>query len=278
MIDNIGENNGHPVFTFWASNAYCMNDPAEMQLGYDFFRGYIERADSKLTEKERLLSLMPESGDNMFTPNSEDYYLGMTNNPFVISFTSKCDYLPMWTLYGSNGCGICLCFDEEKIKNYIRNKPDIYLQSVAYHQKESENATPELKLLADVICKSLQEYCLQMDSFCGIDNVNTLKKSFLKRLCPFVSAFIKVGDYSHEQEIRLLSICNLNNPQVNYRISTKHNVIPYVDVKIPAYSLCSIILGPKVSSLSNKLFVELALNRKGVKTDILCSEAQFRSY
>ena len=278
MVDCIDTKDKQSTFTFWASNAYCMNDPSEMQIGYDFLRSYINGADPILSEKEKLLSLMPESSNNMFNPDSSEYFLGKENNPFVVSFSNKRDNIPMWSLYGNNGYGVCLGFDEERIKKNGKKLPDIYLQPVAYHQNDNETATPELKLLADTICKNLQDYCLQIDSINNKDNVITLKKTFLKRLCPFISAYIKVSDYCNEQEVRLMSICDLENSRVHYRFSMAHNVIPYIEVKIPVDSLGVIILGSNANSQLNKFFVETALKQKGITPDILYSEAQFRTY
>lgn len=42
-----------------------------------------------------------------------DWYL------FIISFSSCRDTLPMWSMYGQNGKGLCLCFDKEENEETI---------------------------------------------------------------------------------------------------------------------------------------------------------------
>ena len=116
--------------TFWASNVHYMNDPHEM----DFLYGEINRVLPEL-EKEMGINEkdMPFSAFNFSNINSNGIKVELDNdfreiiyniiykNVYAISFSRKKDYLPMWSMYGNNGGGLCLQFNYDKLKSYIEN-------------------------------------------------------------------------------------------------------------------------------------------------------------
>lgn len=73
------------------SNCAYMNDPQEVREGISFvdkISGFKSTLKASKDDENRL---------------KEMFYL--------ISFTSKKDFLPMWSMYGNNGTGITLGFD-----------------------------------------------------------------------------------------------------------------------------------------------------------------------
>lgn len=101
--------------TFWASCAYYMNDPKEIRSSFDLILSKLpEIEDELIIEDNQKISKWIQEQDTSF----EDWinntiFTPESFAPFIISFSTQPDYLPMWSMYGQNGVGVSLCFDTE---------------------------------------------------------------------------------------------------------------------------------------------------------------------
>lgn len=247
------------MLELWASSAFAMNDPSEMQLGYDFLRKFLKEYEGGIKGFTDLYELMPPSKTHVFSIDDSQYHFDKHFTPFIISFSYNEDFLPMWHVYGNRGKGVCLGFDEDLLDQKL-SSPICYLHSVAY-----EESTPGDKIilesLASTIIRSYNHYNEIKKSLSNKTEESILKGFVIRHICPFVSAFIKNKDYSFENEVRLMIMNDLESPEVNIRQNKNHRIIPYIKVKIPLRCLKDITLGTGISTKENKTYLESYLRR-----------------
>lgn len=123
--------------TFWAGCAYYMNDPKELRSSFDAIISKLPEIEVELKiENDKKISNWIQGQDasfddwlnnTVFTPESYA--------PFIISFSSKPDYLPMWSMYGQNGIGVSLCFNTDDFE--CSNYPVKGVEKVNYEMNEA---------------------------------------------------------------------------------------------------------------------------------------------
>ena len=232
--------------TLWASSAYALNDAAEMQGGYSFIREFLQSYEQNEKEEKKLSVLLPPEGGKYFTGDDKDFYMSNVNTPFVLCFTGKGDYLPMWSMYGDNGGGVCLGFDG----NIMDRIQDVHcLADVTYYgdniiDVEGWNDLKRFLYNEADKCHLLLD-CISCNDF------STLKSFYLNKLCPIISAFIKRAEFRYEDETRMMLLHNATKDDVFFRKGINGNIIPYIKVKIPIESLQEIILGPCIATPQN---------------------------
>lgn len=261
------------MLELWASSAFAMNDPLEMQLGYDFLRNFLKEYEGGMTSFTDLYESMPPSKTHVFSIDDTKYFFDKHFTPFIISFSYNEDFLPMWHVYGNRGKGVCLGFDEDLLEQKL-TLPHCYLHSVAYEETTSEDKKI-LESLAKTIVYSNDKYLEIKESLLNKADENTLKRFAIRHICPFVSAFIKNSDYSFENEVRLMIMDNLEGPEVNIRQGIDNRIIPYIKVKIPLRCLKDITLGPGISTKENKTYLESYLRRYSKGDIVSCSKVLF---
>lgn len=241
---------------FWASEAYAMNDKTEMQYGWDIlknkFRVYEE--EKNITEDKRLSVYMDRiaNSENAFIFYSHFYREDLT--PFFLSFSKNRDELPMWSMYGGAGVGVCLCFDENQLKIDDDSLKVFPMLSALYinHDDNDELSSQILnKLIPETYNDYLKkEYLNDSDKITGIASV-----------LPVISAYVKHCSFDFEKEIRIPMLAKDVCRSVHFRTSSKGNVIPYIEVPIPQISLKEIIVGPCVQfqQIARELKVELSV-------------------
>lgn len=252
-----GSNNKN--LTLWSSSAYAMSDATEMQLGYTILRNFIKVYESKTFGKTDLYSKLPPEGDILFTGKESAIFMAKGNTPFVISFTYNEDDFPMWKLYGNNGYGVCLGFDEDCIENGLENGVSHFLHSVAYDNYFQEDMVILSSLFNSV--KNAIDGTYSLGSTIDQCKKKELHETLLNRLCPFISAFIKTRHYAFENEVRLMSLYNLNGQRTIFRINYNHEIIPYIELSIPIRCLKSITLGPRISDNNHLSTLETLLSK-----------------
>lgn len=260
--------------TLWASSAFAMNDPSEMQFGYEFLREFLEEYERGITGFTDLYELMPPSKTHVFSIDDTQYQFDKHFTPFIVSFSYNEDFLPMWHAYGNQGKGVCLGFDEDLLEQKL-SLPHCYLHSVAYEETTSENKKI-LESLASTIIRSYTHYNEIKQSLLNKTDALILKKIFIRHICPFVCAFIKNKDYSFENEVRLMIMDNLESPEVNIRQGIGIQLIPYIKVSIPISCLQNITLGPCLSIEKNKTYLESYLRRYSREDMVSFSKVLYR--
>lgn len=101
----------------WATHYLYMNDPEEFKLGIKLCNDIIEQIESELNIPiEFRVKNFVESAP--YIDALGDYCRtsgGQSICPYIISFSKAYDSLHMWDMYASNGNGIALVFNYQKL-------------------------------------------------------------------------------------------------------------------------------------------------------------------
>ena len=211
----------------------------------------------------------------------EDYMKGRGKHsidsghiPFSISFSAKGDYLPMWTLYGQRGKGVCLKFDTIKLFDYVLSlREDYAFDEVVY---SPEKRTKSILTLIDFSYKLYANDKKDKQKPTIEDKINELAD-----LCLVVAPFYKYQDYEYEQEVRLAYTKHYpakfdhNNPLKGLE---QYEIKPFVEIPIPINCMEKIIIGPDANYEVMKHILELELENCGINPNIIKpSKISYRS-
>lgn len=237
MLKNAVSNN---KITFWASSAYTMDDQMEMAYGYPLLNHLLSEFSKQrnLDNKQRLDILLTKLYCTFSGPDP-DYFLPKDRSPFVISFTRALNSDFMWKNYGDEGKGICLFFDQEKIKSNTDDKMT-YLYDVAYVNNEKNDL--EIWLALVKLIEDQAKFCQEITPLLKYENdIDRVKMFLLNTLCPIISALVKGEDFTHEEEVRWMKLCDNKEAKCRKRNCDSIN---YIDVEIPLDCLVGIETGP----------------------------------
>ena len=281
ILGNYRKKEDKEGLVFRASNIFRVNDPSEMKPGYGIVKKFLcHYEEEKKIPKELRLS---EVYTNKIYEDKciDDYYSTIRRNtievgsvPYVISFSCKRDYLPMWSMYGNQGKGICLKFDLYMIINKWIEDP-LEIGFVSYDGKSG------LKSLNDIIP---YYYDLCLKAWTRNEEKPTIedKISELSTLCLSVSPFIKYKDYKYEKEFRMVYTMHYG-PSIDEFLSKKlllslpiQEIEPYAEIPIYAHSLKEIILGPCIDKQIMKDVLKREIDFCGLNVRISNSKVPFR--
>lgn len=273
IINNYRESEDKEHFVFWASSVYSMNDSTEMQYGWEVtLRNSQQYEDSHNVPNEKKLSVFMEqirNSDVADVFNQHFYREELT--PFVLSFSENRDNLPMWSMYGGRGTGVCLCFDEERlcvIDEQFRAQP---LLNVLYTNQKDNN-----KDSSQILYKAIEK---QYEDYLGKNSVSyTYKVLAISPALAIISAYIKDFAFKYEHEMRIpIRAINISK-SVHFRTSTNGNIIPFIKTPIPVNCLKEIILGPCIQPdrIKRELYFDMSIS--GLKIPIYSSDIPYRDY
>ncbi len=227
---------------FWASNALNQNDSTELSLGVDDLLPIIRdiEKNSDLTDLRKL----SEYNDFDWTPyligqmprNIDESFRTLKYAPFTVSFSKEMDMLLMWAMYANNGNGICMSFDETKLKC---SQSDLWpvADSVFYEKNP--------KLYFEIVKELYKMYYKEIENIYTRQGTHHVKQKHLVGMLAAISPFIKDKAFEKEAEYRIVFYkVSDESPIVYTRLTSRLNVINYVKVKIPLDALQNIIVGP----------------------------------
>lgn len=240
-IEHLPSNNENDLaaykLKFWISDTEYMNDPSES----DFFLNSIGNAFIHYEEKYKL-----KEKSHIFI-NSFSIWEQLEGHKYILSLSESKDSLSMWRAYGSNGQGIAIGFNKERLQNFCQNTPKqklVKIQYVDIIEHILSFPDTELKKLYDSITIGKDKASADMNIF--------LELTETRRLC------YKNKAYSDEKEWRLVSICS---GECEYR-ERNGLIIPYCEIKIPLDLINCIIIGPCVKSeLSKRTLTDMIYNK-----------------
>lgn len=240
------------ALVFRASNIYKLNDPKEMEIGYDMVKFFLREYEKK--EIPKVYWLYDISNTKEYELKcKEDYIIGEKNYiigtgfvPYTISFSARRDYLPMWSLYGKSGKGVCLKFDAYNMIKNIKNISDTEVGFVAYNTRSS------MRTLNEIIPEMYKMYMNDYkDKQSNLSVENKIRE--LATICLSASPYLKFKDYQYEKEFRLTHYKHyginrdetINSPIHDFRPAL-FDIDSYVETPIPVESLKEVIVGPNM--------------------------------
>lgn len=294
------KSNSSGKLIFWASNIHYMNDPNEMSFLYDELIEALPEIENHLDIKEMPFSMFCLMGKNqgnvsfdLFKDIKDNVFNKIFKSAFAISFTKEEDYLPMWSLYGNNGSGLCLEFDYEALKMYLSESESLSfatrLEELYYHIKE-----------IPIWVKIEEFYKYYHDRLSMKDNnIDPLRpcRDFIARVLLEVAPILKHRSYAYEKEVRLLyhvilpgdadeivskadvrpmdkKYPKVENPKVRVRNGM---LIPYKEISIPIECITKIIVGPTLYPQLQSEALNVLLREVGIEgIEVEMSEVPYR--
>lgn len=228
-------------FEFWASSCFCMNDTVELKQGYGILMELLKEEEKKHEPHLRLSNICSEvkikdMTDEQIPSFIRDNSFNMERAPYAISFSSKPEQIPLWSMYGDNGKGVCLCFDLNRF-----SESDKLLCFPVIYDFESTN-DEDKNMIRRVIQDQLQKYYEEIEQVSDAEELFYKKNTCLRVLATFLSPFFKHNSFSFENEWRLIRYCSTH--EVEYRKNNNGSIIPYVKINIPFCALKKVIVGP----------------------------------
>lgn len=263
---------------FWASNIFDENDKREMEDGYNYIKQFLPQfeIDNNIPEKQRLSEIYKDTNceemcriDFLRLKKKETTECGIV--PYVISLSKLHDFLPMWTLYGNMGKGVCLAFDFDKLINellYYAGK--FTIGSVAYDEDSAKTSVFEILSRSSYIFNSSRD-----------------KISNLADLCFFLSPFFKRKDYKYEQEVRIVTnkpygfdedgLTHITKDTLNHILNgtIEHKIEKHIEFPISASALSEVMIGPNADSKVLEHIISLEREDCGLQFNIKCSNISF---
>lgn len=229
IVSNIKTTEKEENLNLWATHIDYFNDPSEYTILYDACCEMFSSKQSKDNSKNS------SSIESIIERNEID-------KPFIFSLSEKCDSLYMWQNYSENGQGVCLGFDEDKLKS---NKDSGFeLKRCKYFSKpkilKSLNeiyGNQMYKLLLkspEIMLHPLQKIDVKGDKLF----INT---KVLNSLLDNEAEVYKHFAYKHEKEHRIVAKRKIQ--EINFRVRN-NIIIPYITICIPTDCINEIYIGP----------------------------------
>lgn len=233
---------------------------------------HIEKEEQeKNIDRNKRISVLNQELEGYNTPQESfdiimQHYYAKEKTPFVLSFSGAEDSLPMWSMYGNNGHGVCLCIDEKMLIKIETELITNVVLSVLY-VNETNNDIITHQIINNTINNECERYYREVGGLTDTDTIIMKKIVTLGILIPFVSSYIKNNSFKYEQEKRIVCFARDFKKQVMFRTTETGKIIPYVKVPLPKNCVKSIILGPcfDVDRTYNSLSLELFVNNLDIK-------------
>lgn len=251
MLKNASTENA--FMTFWASHIAYMNDPEEKKYGMKKIREVLPIVEDelKIPSEQRIKNLEQKELDKFIKILSTEE--NNVINTYAISFSEYFDYLPMWKMYGQDGNGICLGFDETILNKYLEENHMEKIASVQYGigenisdiqqaQKEKEDWKNYIK---ENYKAYYEYYSKKFENITNPDKDKTIALYTYVTLFAIIPQYIKNPAYKDEKEHRLC--CRELRHTVHFR-NQNGLLLPYLEIKLPLNALKIITTGPKTDS------------------------------
>lgn len=291
---------------FHGSDIFSMNDTSEFIHGFrqlwsllpqienDFYTSIKEApqsyiiSESFLDNKFRLSRMWDKlnGSKNSWLKAYVESMHRLYASPFVVSFSCHEDSLPMWSTYGDQGHGVAIGIDIQAY--YVRKLLDdgtTLFDFTSCNEKEMHSILVTYDKISinhplAIIAKKCIGYYLKSIPAIDVDDeiLFHLQMRALDNITDIASAMIKNEAYKYEEESRLISYRKDMN-DIRFKVSSKKNIVPFINVGIPITKLKKIVIGPCCDYLSVMNAIKVRLEQKGISLkddDFLKSTVPYR--
>lgn len=271
------------LFTFYGSSIFSMNDPSEFKHGFNLIWKELPMMEKILGIKEDKYKISKfwsriKTNKKINELNNEfiEAIYESPYSPFVICFSRKGDSLPLWSMYGDKGFGVCLKFCELVSDiNMYNDVPHVKLhtniQSIDVEYGKMVNDS----ILWNSVYKTYESYYNQIQEYDKINEIITQQVQTLALMCVTTAPYLKDSAYSYEEETRLK--CE-NPPKIMYNTNRHGKLISYALMKIPISYLHEIIIGPAVDFYTTKRILKQMCKTYGLENvEISKSKIPYRT-
>lgn len=247
-----------PILHLHASRIDTVNDPTEMTIDKSTFLSIVRHYEENKNPKFRISNRIESMDDEKFLElikNERSDYL-----PYIVCFSQNEDFLPMWSLYGDKGRGVCLGFFALDIltksvpfQELINPCTPVIIGDVCYHTDE----------ISDAILRAIELNYPKTEG--NIED--SIANMYLA-----ASPFIKDSSYEYENEFRIC-VFNFVKKEIGIMYDSEKT---YIDYYIPVSFLKTVTLGAKLcSSIASELLSDYFTQKK-LQIEIKKSQIPFR--
>lgn len=287
LLQNIQIIEGKPHFMFWASNIFYMNDPQEFYYGHEMLMKVLEKLEYEWNVEDRFC--VSKIWDQYTSNDKEEWGHILLNeihkqggSPYVISFSQKEDYLPMWVHYANRGKGVCMAFADYRNTPIVKDKmgkdyfeiiDDLHTSTVCYEDFE-ETESP-METIRKMYVSYLDKIYLEKD-----ENIIFQKKlGLLAGLTRFCAPRLKTMHYRYESEKRIIRLLSDNDlSKIKFRTNVNGNIVPYIEVPIPCSQLDYVIIGPCANYELTESAIDLMKTRYNLEFEMKKTSVKYRLY
>lgn len=242
-----------PVLHLHATRIDKVNDPTEMSIKKSTLLKLIKHYEKNLSHDIRIADKI--KGLSQSTINDIIKSEKVDRPPYVVCFSKKGDYLPMWSLYGDKHHGVCMCFSDDITK--IKNGAILIYGDVAY----------SLRKESDSVNRGLQLHYKYPST--NQENIESIVGEILYNISPF----IKNNNYRYEHEFR---IC-VYNYQEEEEFSVRYvSTDDFISLPVPVSSLKQVILGSKVPLKITEQLLQKFFDKEHYEIDIIPSRIPYQ--
>ena len=291
MVENIAYNQGKLVYHYTrsetflkiiegmqdgkiflrASSMHGLNDTSEFVYGVKQLRRIlpaiehtIQKEGCKIDDNQLISKAIVEderrhSGN--WCESFADYMLKGYWTPYVISTSSKRDYIPMWSMYGDAGKGIAIGID---VANCVKKEGEILTPNEG-PQAFKVVQTLSLNHPASLICKKdYRDYLTKVRNVSNQYEVMRMMVLTFGQMTLYTAPLLKHPAYTYENEWRLIAF-KQQTDNLKFSINNKSNMTSYIEVAIPIEQLRKIVIGPCCSNAYQIYLIKKMLYDKGIK-------------
>ncbi|PTQ65047.1 Protein of unknown function (DUF2971) [Nitrosomonas oligotropha] len=271
--------------SIWASHCEFLNDSNEFSHALSFAKGY---SSNIFMEDDYLAVFGWVVRDSLEKMQKHDV--------FVCSFSEKPDLLSQWRGYCPQGSGICIGFDEDKIRQFC-DKYGFKLEKCIYDIKAQETKIlsylneclekfpkPELtRAEYDALdtsgrCEHELRYRVLVETGTNKELAYGATSVFCENINDI--AFL-MKDYGFHEESEWRIICSNPSNKKEFRHSNSH-IIPYITLPLIEEfkdSIKEIIIGPNPEKHRCKKSIEHLVESNGLESiEIKLSKIPFNSW
>lgn len=260
ILHGIDYRNEEPFLHLHASRIDTVNDPTEMTIDKKTFLSIVQHYEgiNNVNPNLRISHKIESMDDEKFCKlikNERSDYL-----PYIICFSQNEDFLPMWSLYGDKGRGVCLEF----------SMPDILTKSILFQK----SLYPYAPIIPGNVCYQTDEIS---DAVIKAIELNYPKtegniEDSIANMYLAASPFIKDSSYEYENEFRIC-VFNFVKKEIGIMYDSEKT---YIDYYIPVSFLKTVTLGAKLcSSITPELLGDY-FTKKELKIEVKESQIPFR--
>ena len=264
-------------FKFHASSIFSLNDPTEMEYGYQEICKLLPIFEEELSIKDVKYKL---SGIWSIDPQFSltdwmNRHLKMMRDNFqhscVISYSRNRDNLQLWGMYGNKGKGVALGLD---VRNYYIERDSLngqkmhdwtHMNSDIPHAVDVEYDTISPMSIPYLFAKwEYSQYWKSVQSVTDKDKIIDKQISVLTQMMMIVAPFVKNRVYSYEKESRIIQV-HKTLEDIKFKKNSRDGVTPYIETEIPTSCLNEVIVGPCCDFDLMKKCIEIRLWQKGIE-------------
>lgn len=258
ILHGIDYKNGEPILHLRASRIDTVNDPTEMTIDKNKFLSIVRHYEENKNPNLRISNKIESMDDEKFhelTKNERSDHL-----PYIICFSQNEDFLPMWSLYGDKGRGVCLDF----------SMPDILTKSILFQK----SLYPYAPIISGDVCYHTDEIS---DAILRAIELNYPKtegniEDSIANMYLAASPFIKDSSYEYENEFRIC-VFNFVKKEIGIMYDSEKT---YIDYYIPVCFLKTVTLGAKLCSSTTSELLGDYFTKKKLQIEIKESQIPFR--